>query len=143
MGLGILAVLFGGFMTWVMGFSLAKKLVPALRATRKGAEAQGRIVRVKVVKQRYGTRHQPVVRFATPDGRTVEFLDAIPSQQGFHTPGDLVTVRYDPVDPEDSATLGGGTDALRSVMISVGVLTLFVFVTVFGLLLVIGVVKTQ
>ena len=54
-----------------------------------------------------------------------------------------MTVRYNPVDPEDSATLGGGVDAMRSVLISVGVLTLFIFVTVFGLLLVIGVVKTQ
>jgi hypothetical protein len=141
---GILFVAFGGLMTWACMFSLYKKLLPALWANRKGkgAVAEGKIARIRVSKNRFGTTHMPVVRFTTPDGQTIEFIDAIPANQGMYRPGELVTVRYDPVDPERSATLGAGTDVLRSVVIFTGLSVLFIFMAVFGVLLVIGVVKT-
>jgi Protein of unknown function (DUF3592) len=143
MGLGILATLFGGFFTWVFVRSLSRKLLPALRANRRGAAAEGRIVRIRTTKNRFGTTHIPVVRFTTPDGQKVEFLDAVPSQQGLHQTGELVTVRYDPGAPEDSATLAGGLGVVRSIVIASGVTVMFTFVTVFGVLLMIGVVKNQ
>ena len=140
---GILFVAFGGLMTWVCVYVLGKSLLPKLWASRKGAVAEGKVVRIRVAKNRYGTTHHPVVKFATPDGEQVEFIDSIPSQQGFHQSGDLVTVRYDPGDPQHSATLGGGGNVLRSVVIFTAVSALFIFMTVFGLLLATGVVKNQ
>ena len=140
---GIPFVVFGGLMTWLCVHVLYKRLLPTLWANRKGVEAEGKIVRVRVSKGRFGTNHQPVVKFTTPDGRQVEFIDGVPSQQGLHQPGELVTVRYDPVDPEHSATLGEAGDVLRSVVIFSALSVLFIFMTVFGVLLMIGVVKNQ
>jgi hypothetical protein len=45
-----------------------------------------------------------VVRFTTPDGRTVTARDRLQMCLALHEPGDAVTVIYDPTDVERAAT---------------------------------------
>jgi Protein of unknown function (DUF3592) len=143
MGLGVLFTLFGGFMTWVCGFTLGKGLLPRIGARRKGIEAEGRVVRFRTTRNGVGTTHIPIVTFTTPDGQKVEFLEGVASAQSYRQPGDLVAVRYDPADPAHSATVAGSGEVARSVAIF-GVLTVFCAgMTVFGLLFVFGVLKPQ
>lgn len=143
MELGVLFALFGGFMTWVAGFTLAKRLLPALRGRRRGVGAEGRVLRFKSSWNGVSTMHQPVVAFTTPDGRRVEFLDAVASPVGYRQPGALVSVRYDPADPANSATLAGDGDVARSVAIFSAMTVFFGGMTVLGLLYIVGVVKPK
>ena len=72
---------------------------------RGGVQAQGTVVGAE---QRMGylgdsptMYYHPVVRFSTPDGRTVEFTAGIGSGAQ-PEPGVRVPVRYRPDDPEDA-----------------------------------------
>jgi hypothetical protein len=81
-------------------------LIPALRTRgrlRSGAQAQGTVVGTERQKDT-GARtsyYHPVVRFTTPDGRTVVFTSAV----GYKikpNEGDPVPVRYRPDNPEQA-----------------------------------------
>jgi hypothetical protein len=92
----------------VLGFGL----ISALRTRgllKSGARAQGTVVGAEEDTSRghddatssSTTTYNPVVRFTTADGRTVEFTSAVGSQ---HRPdiGGAVPVRYRPDDPEQA-----------------------------------------
>jgi len=118
-------------------------LLPTLRARRNGAEAEGRVVRIRSSRNGVGTTHIPVVTFTALDGQKVEFLDGVASAQRFRQPGDVVAVRYNPADPAHSATIAEGGDVVRSVMISAGMFVFSGLLLLYGLLLIAGVLKTQ
>jgi hypothetical protein len=86
---------------------LGAVLIPALRTRgllKSGAHAQGTVVDVKKGTssgQYGGSTSNPVVRFTTADGRTVEFTSAV----GYSRSPDIggaVPVRYRPGDPEQA-----------------------------------------
>ena len=87
---------------------LSVLLFPALRTRSQlkgGARAQGTVVGAKQQMGMLGdnptTYYHPVVRFTTPDGRTVEFTAGTGTGAQPET-GARVPVRYRPDDPDDA-----------------------------------------
>ena len=111
---------------------LSVLLFPALRTRSQlkgGAQAQGTVVGAKQQMGYLGdnptTYYHPVVRFTTPDGRTVEFTAGIGSGAQPKT-GVRVPVRYRPDDPEDAELDRPITWVLPAAFGSVGGLGLLV-----------------
>ncbi|NEE01254.1 DUF3592 domain-containing protein [Phytoactinopolyspora halotolerans] len=75
----------------------------------------------------------PIVEFTTVDGRTVRARSRVSSNTSVAVPGRVMTVYYDPDDPEDVAIVGHGRGVLR-VFALIGVLLLITT----GLLLVVS-----
>jgi Protein of unknown function (DUF3592) len=79
-------------------------LIPALRTRRllqSGAMALGTVVDMEQDTDEDSTTYNPVVRFTTADGRTVQFTSAV----GYSSKPDIggaVDVRYLPNDPEQA-----------------------------------------
>jgi hypothetical protein len=88
---------------------LGAGLIPALRTRgllQSGAQAQGTVVGAEKSTGYDNSGHRditynPVVRFSTADGRTVEFTSAVGYSRSPHI-GGTVPVRYRPDDPEQA-----------------------------------------
>jgi hypothetical protein len=146
MVLGILAVLIGGGLCAAVTRSLFGKTVPQLRAARRGASAEGKVLHIKVQHMQgdnLTTRPLDVrfadVQFSTADGRRVRYLQHL--EMGLAcNPGDVVTVHYDPADPADSATTESPYDVTTTLMVKAGTALFFALFFAYGLLIVVGVV---
>ena len=86
---------------------LGAGLIPALRTRgllKRGAQARGTVAgaeRSTGYGRTSSTTYNPVVRFTTADGRTVEFTSAVGYSYKPHI-GSTVSVRYRPDDPQQA-----------------------------------------
>ncbi|MEU1349593.1 DUF3592 domain-containing protein [Streptomyces sp. NPDC005775] len=96
----------------LLGFRSLTRTVQQLRGTRSGVSAPARCVRVHERDSATGSsgdrRAWHVFAFTAQDGQWVEFQNA--GTKRFHE-GARVTVRYDPADPQRTATLAGSPRA--------------------------------
>ncbi|HEV3357784.1 MAG TPA: DUF3592 domain-containing protein [Pseudonocardiaceae bacterium] len=133
-----MAILIGGCLGAIFILGFVRSVVPALRATRRGATAQGKIVAAKKERIRYRTIYRPIVRFETPDGQRIEYQDVMAVPGDFQV-GENVTVHYDPSRPKLSATT---SDTGRTLAMTIGIGALALFMTaifVVGVLMVVRV----
>ena len=84
-------------------------IAPVVRLHRRGIRVLALVVGETVSSDSNGLRlHHPVVRFALPDGQAAE----VPAFRGTlarrATPGQHVTIRYDPTDPGQVLLAGDG-----------------------------------
>ena len=90
--LRIVALVFGALAA--LGLAGAAWNIPSTSRLSAGERAEGTVVAFK----RLGRSSHLVVRYALPDGRSVEFMSKV-SQPGGVRVGDLVPVKYDRQDP--------------------------------------------
>ena len=90
--LRVVALIFGAFAA--LGLAGAAWNVPSTFRLSAGEHAEGTVVAFK----RLGRSSHLVVRYADPDGRSVEFMSKV-SRPGDVRVGDSVPVKYDPQDP--------------------------------------------
>jgi hypothetical protein len=144
--LGILVVVFSGPLTAVLLMALFRRTIPALRAARGGVTAEGRALRITTHRTDAngvrGTYRVADIEFSAADGRRVTYPQVLETGVECRT-GEAVTVRYDPANPKDSATIKSSYDVTTNLMVLGGLTVLFGFAFVYGLLLVLGVVHTQ
>jgi hypothetical protein len=71
-------------------------------------EAQGTVTEMLRFQDREGTGYvyAPVVRFATAEGRTIEFHSGTRTYPPAYRKGETVTVVYDPDEPQSAAIRG-------------------------------------
>jgi hypothetical protein len=74
----------------------------------RSVEAEGSVVEmVRVVdRETHGSMFAPLVRFKTPDGKSIEFQSTTQSNPPSYYAGQTVTVLYDPGKPNSAAIAG-------------------------------------
>lgn len=143
MGLGILAVAFSGPLTALFGYGIVKRLLPMLRASRSGAVAQGKVLKMKA--HNGGAVGFPSyvreahIQFTTADGERTTYTQIVETGRECRT-GETVTVHYSPANPSQSATIKDPYDVTTNLMVMGALTLLFGFMLVFGVLLILGVV---
>jgi len=115
------ALLLIGIVLVVLG---TVNLVSAIHLEFSASKAKGRVIRDITV----SGSHYPLVRFITPDEKTVEFRGSVGSRPADYAVGDQVTVLYWPDHPE-SATIRSFLEmwCLPVVLIPIGLLLLAIF----------------
>jgi hypothetical protein len=120
--LGLLFIALGAFAVFVSLFSLA-------RTRRFAAEASSAFGDVIALRECGGSRratYAPVVRFAPPGGRPVEFTDATSSNPPGYRVGDRVNVLYRRDDPTDARVASPVRLYLHEVVFAAAGLVFFV-----------------
>jgi len=115
------ALLIIGVVLLVLG---TVKLISAIDLELFASKAKGYVIRDITI----GGSHYPLVRFITPNEKTVEFRGAVGSRPADYAEGDQVTVLYEPDHPE-AATIRAFTEMwlLPSVLIPIGLLLIAIF----------------
>lgn len=74
----------------------------------RSVEASGSVIEIVRVRDRDtgGLSFAPVVRFATADGKAIEFQSSMQTSSPAYQTGQTVTVRYDPQKPNSAAIAG-------------------------------------
>ncbi len=136
-GYGLIFI--GGLFAYGITRGIRSRVLPVVRVVRRGRAAAATVVELKMPSKPGYRTTRPILQFAVPDGRQVRFQDLNAQNCGKQS-GDQVTVHYDPVDPEGTATMLGKGDALRflrtatlSGLVPVGLM-------IVGLLILIGVI---
>jgi hypothetical protein len=140
MMLGILAVIVAGPLTVVLAWGLVSRTIPKLLAARKGASAEGRVLRVNARSASgnvYGSgapARRADIEFTTREGLRI-FTEAVDLGVECRK-GQRVTVHYDPASPKDSATIKDAYDVGTGAMVMSGVTLMFALTFVFGVYLI-------
>jgi Protein of unknown function (DUF3592) len=119
--LGVVGLLFFGYI-FVLGIrAFFKRTAPPLRAVRHGTSAQGVVtgVTTQVVGQGGATRRleRPIVTFVDAKGLKVKYTEKM-TRPGSGTAGEHVTVHYNPADPEHTATIATVADIRRQLTVA-------------------------
>jgi hypothetical protein len=139
---GIAALLLGGYMFVLCVRFFFRRLAPRLRAIRHGAQADGVIT--AVTSQTVGTGEsgrrlaRPVVTFTDARGIKTKYTETI-TRPGSGRAGEHVTVRYDPADPEHTATIAAWADLRYQLVGSAVVLLALLGMCATGVLVIAGV----
>jgi hypothetical protein len=115
------------------------KAIPLIRLVRDGQQAKGKVVRLQLPIQKGYRTPRPVIEFIGQDGQHVRYQD-LHADKGLEKPGDVVTVRYDPANPKEMATIRGMSMArsyLRGILIMAAI---FAGIAVIGLLILLNVI---
>lgn len=139
MVIAIMAILIGGSLGGLFVLGFARSIVPTLRAIRRGATAEGKVVASKAERGRYRTVYRPIVRFETPDGQHVEYQDVLAVPGDFRV-DNAVTVHYDPRRPKVSATISDADRALATTLMMAGLVVFMVGIFVLGILMIVHVI---
>lgn len=149
MVLGILAILIGGAFCFLPANYIVVKILPQLRAARRGRSTQGRVVAIRAQHLKGGGQfsHDANLRtadihFRAEDGQSVTYPQVLEMGREFRR-GDTVTVHYNPADAAGSATIDAPYDLRTSLMFNSGLVILFGAAFVYGVLIVLGVVSSS
>lgn len=146
MVLGIASMLIGGALFPLLVRSLFRSTLPQFRAARGRVTAEGVVTGMKVQQITsggpYSSRKVDVrfahLHFTTADGRQVRYLQHLEMGQACRK-GDILTVHYDPLNPENSATTESPYDVTTALMVKTGAALFFALFFVGGLLFALGV----
>lgn len=125
-----------GAIAFVITRQAMRRVIPTVRIARIGQQTEGKVIRTEMLK---GGRYPfPVVQFIGSDGHRVHYLDR-GSYRGLQQTGDTVVVRYDPKNPQGSATILEPQAAWRQLLsVTIGFMV-FGAIAIVGVLLIIGV----
>jgi hypothetical protein len=115
------------------------KAIPLMRLVRSGQVATGKVLRLQVPMQKGYRTPRPFVEFIGPDGHHVRYQDLF-ADKGVEKPGDSVTVRYDPANPQERATIRGMRSAVRYMTSYLVGAVIFAGLAVIGLLILLDVI---
>jgi hypothetical protein len=139
---GVLALLAGGLCTVVSVRALGKRYAPAVRAIRHGAHAEGVVSGIESrVAGSGGSARQvdrPVITFTDSKGIKVKYTETM-TRLGSGKVGERLSVRYDPADPQRTATAATWADLRGQFVIGSCVVLAFAAVAVVGVLIIAGV----
>jgi hypothetical protein len=141
MMLGILAVIVAGPLTVVLAWGLVSRTIPKLLAARKGASAEGRVLRINAKSTSgnvYGSgapARRADIEFTAREGLRIGFTEAVDLGVECRK-GQQVIVHYDPASPKDSATIKDAYDVATGLMVMSGVTLMFALTFVFGVYLI-------
>lgn len=139
--LGVLGLLLFGYLFVLSIKTFFRKLVPVLRAMRRGAQADGVIhgITTQVVGSGNSEHRlkRPIVTFTDSRGLKVKYTETM-TRPGSGMTGEHVTVRYDPSNPEHTATIATWTDMRRQLVLGGVVFLVLIFMCATAVLLITG-----
>lgn len=139
--LGWGALLLCGAFSVSLARGVFTRAVPMIKLVRGGQQAVGTVLRLQVPMAKGFRTPRPYIEFAGPDGHRVRYQDVF-ANKGTEQPGDRVTVRFDPADPQ-RATIRGLRTALNYLLGIVIFAVLFAAIAAAGLLVLLGVIPVN
>jgi len=138
---GVLALLAGGLCTVVCVKALTRRYRPAVRALRHGTRTEGVVSGIEARMAGSGSAarqvNRPVITFTDSKGTKVKYTETM-TRLGSGKVGEHFTVRYDPTDPQQTATAATWADLRLQFVIGGCVVLLFAAVAVVGVLIIAG-----